>query len=156
MSRPPFFPMMIDIAGRHVLIVGGGHVASRRALTLMKCGAVIRAVSPVFCDEFPEEAEKITRCFVPDDVNENFSLVIAATNDRTTNALVHDTAKQKHIPVNVADNPGECDFLFPSLIASGSAAVSVCSAGTSSALTRRLSDRLRAVWASWVDSEYGV
>ncbi len=153
MPRPPFFPMMIDIAGQKVLVVGGGHIASRRAVTLMKCGAEIHAVSPAFCEEFPEVSERITRCFVPDDVTGDFALVIAATNDRHTNSLVHITAKTKHIPVNVADCPGECDFFFPSLIASGSAAVSVCSAGTSSRLTRRLSDRLRKVWASWVSED---
>ena len=68
MERPPFFPMMIDIIGRKVLIVGGGHVASRRAETLLHCGAEIIAVSPEFAPEFPEGTRKIIRKFSPDDI----------------------------------------------------------------------------------------
>ncbi|MBQ7219596.1 MAG: hypothetical protein IJS28_01305 [Synergistaceae bacterium] len=34
MTRPPYFPMMIDLQGKSVLVVGGGLVASRRAETL--------------------------------------------------------------------------------------------------------------------------
>ncbi|MBQ7666356.1 MAG: NAD(P)-dependent oxidoreductase, partial [Synergistaceae bacterium] len=68
-SRPPFFPMMIDIHDRDVLIIGGGHVAARRAYTLLKCGARVHAVSPEFIDEFPRCTERITREFEPEDID---------------------------------------------------------------------------------------
>ena len=45
-ERPPFFPMMLDLKGKEILIIGGGRVASRRAETLLKCGAKIKAISP--------------------------------------------------------------------------------------------------------------
>ena len=150
-SRSPFFPMMIDIHDKNVLIIGGGQVASRRAKTLLTCGAKVHAVSCEFIDEFPECTEKITRAFEPDDIDSGFIFVIAATDSRETNRLIHDIAKSKGIPVNVSDSQSECDFFFPSLIAHESVAVSVNSAGISSSLTRRLSDRLRRVWSSWVE-----
>ena len=149
-ARPPYFPMMIDLQGKHVLIVGGGQVASRRAGTLLRCGAVITAVSPEFCPDFPEGIERITRTFLPEDLTADFALVIAATNSRTTNSLIHSLARSLGIPVNVCDNQAECDFFFPSLINHDYAAASVCTAGISATLTRRLSDKLRKVWASWV------
>ena len=150
MSRPPFFPMMIDLWRKRVLVVGGGSVAARRAETLMRCGAEVAAVSPEFCGEFPEAARRIPRAFTPDDVSGDFSLVIAATDSREINSLVHRLSRSLEIPVNVCDSQNECDFFFPSLINHGNAAVSVCTAGVSPKLTKKLSDKLRKVWDSWV------
>ena len=153
MERPPFFPMMIDMEGKRVLIVGGGHVASRRAETLLRCGAEIIAVSPEFAPEFPEGTHRIIHKFSHDNITAGLSLVIAATNDRSVNHMVHLMARKASIPVNVADCQEECDFFFPSLINSGPVAVSVCTAGKSSSLTRRLSDRLRNIWPVWIAGE---
>ena len=150
-SRPPFFPMMIDLRNKYVLIVGGGNVATRRAKTLLTCGARVKAVSKNFAPEFPKVHERFTRGFEVDDVTENFALVIAATDDREINALIQKLAHEKNIPVNVADTQSECDFFFPSLIACDNVAVSVSSAGLSYKLTQKLSERLRKVWASWVN-----
>ena len=151
--HPPYFPMMIDIHDKHVLIVGGGHVAARRACTLIKCGAKVHAVSREFIDEFPECTERITRDFEPDDIDSRFIFVIAATDSRETNKIIHDIAKSKGICVNVADSQSECDFFFPSLITHKNFSVSVNSAGISSSITKRLSDRLRGIWHSWVEDE---
>ena len=150
MNRPPFFPMMIDLQGRRALVAGGGNVASRRAKTLLRCGAVITAVAPLFCPDFPEDAERITRPFMPEDLAADFALVIAATNSREVNSLIHSLAHSRGIPVNVCDSQAECDFFFPSLINCGNIAASVSTAGTSAAITKKLSDKLRKVWPSWV------
>ena len=152
-SRPPFFPMMIDLNNKEILIVGGGNVASRRAETLSRCGAKITAVSLNFNEDFPEVYKKISRAFNIDDIQEKFFFIIAATNDREINKLISDTAKLKKIPVNVCDSQNDCDFYFPSLINIENIAVSVSTAGLDASLTRKLSDRLRRVWASWVKSE---
>ena len=145
--------MMIDLLGKSVLIVGGGRIAARRADTLIRCGAEVLAVSPEFCPEFPKASARITRPFRPEDLTHNFALVIAATNSRAVNALVSSLAKALNIPVNVCDSQEECDFFFPSLINHENVAVSVCSAGISAGLTKKLSDKLRKVWTSWVHEE---
>ena len=156
MSRPPFFPMMIDLWRKRVLVVGGGRVAARRAETLVRCGAEVAAVSPEFCAEFPEAARRIPRAFTPDDVSGDFSLVIAATDSREVNSLIHSLAVNAGIPVNVCDSQNECDFFFPSLINHDNVAVSVCTAGISASLTRKLSNKLRRVWDSWVTETFSA
>lgn len=142
--------MMIDLLGKIVLVVGGGHIAARRTDTLLRCGAVVRAVSPSFSPDFPQAAERITRRFSPEDITRDYALVIAATDSRSTNSLIHSLAKSHGIPVNVCDSQEECDFFFPSLINHECVAVSVSTAGISAGLTKRLSDKLRKVWSSWV------
>ena len=143
--------MMIDLRDKDVLIVGGGNVATRRAKTLLTCGAKVKAVSKNFAPEFPNVQERFTRGFIPEDISEEFTLIIAATDDREINASIYKLAHEKNIPVNVADSQSECDFFFPSLIACDNVAVSVSSAGLSYKLTRKLSERLRKVWASWIE-----
>ena len=150
MTRPPYFPMMIDLLNKHVLVAGGGHIASRRANTLLHCGALVRAVSPSFCPGFPEGASRILRPFRAEDITPDLSLIVAATDSRTTNSRIHKLAHAHSIPVNICDSQAECDFFFPSLIHHDNIAVSVCSAGISAGLTKRLSDKLRNVWDSWV------
>ena len=142
--------MMIDLQGKPVLVVGGGHIASRRVDTLMRCGAEVVAVSPHFCTDFPQGASRITRAFEPGDIHRDFVMVIAATNSREVNSLIHSLAKSLEIPVNICDSQSECDFFFPSFINHDNVAVSVCSAGISAGLTKRLSDKLRKVWDLWV------
>ncbi len=147
--------MMINLQDKPALIVGGGHIAARRAHTLLTCGAKISAISPNFCPVFPRSpnVSRIPRPFLPEDLTPNFALVIAATDSRAVNSLVHSLANALKIPVNVCDSQEECDFFFPSLINHDNVAVSVCSAGISAGLTKRLSDKLRRVWASWVNEE---
>ena len=145
--------MMIDLAGKSVLIVGGGKVASRRADTLLRCGATITAISPEFSPNFPEVSRRISRQFLPEDITSDYVLIIAATDSRAVNSLIHSRAHSLKIPVNVCDSQAECDFFFPSLINHENVSVSVCSAGISAGLTRRLSDKLRRVWSSWVRAE---
>ncbi|MBQ6435568.1 MAG: bifunctional precorrin-2 dehydrogenase/sirohydrochlorin ferrochelatase [Synergistaceae bacterium] len=152
-SRPPFFPMMIDISGKNILIVGGGKVAARRADTLLRCGAKVKAVSKDFISDFPVEAEKIIREFQPEDINQNFEFIIAATNDRNVNNLICRISHEKNIPVNVSDNKNECDFFFPSLINYKNIAVSVCSAGLNKSLTKKLSDLLRKFLPAWIQNK---
>ena len=149
-SRPPFFPMMIDINGKEILIIGGGHVASRRAETLSRCGAKITAVSKNFVPDFPVIHKKIERSFKIEDIDEKFLFIIAATDDRKINRLIYEISRAKKISVNVCDSQSECDFFFPSLINFGNVAASVCSAGENITLTRKLSEKLRGVWQSWI------
>ena len=150
MTRHPYFPMMIDLQGKSVLVVGGGHIASRRTHTLLRCGAKVSAISPSFSQDFPEAAHRIYRTFSPEDISPNFTLIVAATNNRQVNSLVHSLARKAGILVNVCDSQDECDFFFPSLINHDNVAVSISSAGISPSLTRRLSDKLRKVWDLWV------
>ena len=47
------FPIMLNIHGRKCTVAGGGNVAERKVKTLLKYGADVTAVSPVFKDRFP-------------------------------------------------------------------------------------------------------
>ena len=44
------FPLTLRVAGRRVVVVGGGHVATRRALSLLEAGAKVTVISPIISD----------------------------------------------------------------------------------------------------------
>ena len=43
---PDLFPLFLDLAGRRVVVVGGGSVAARRVAALLDAGARVQVVAP--------------------------------------------------------------------------------------------------------------
>ncbi|MGZ5407693.1 MAG: uroporphyrinogen-III C-methyltransferase [Aeromicrobium sp.] len=50
MSAGGNFPLTLRVAGRKVVVVGGGHVATRRALALVEARALVTVVSPIISE----------------------------------------------------------------------------------------------------------
>ena len=44
------FPLTLRVAGRKVVVVGGGHVATRRALSLVEADALVTLISPIISE----------------------------------------------------------------------------------------------------------
>lgn len=88
------FPVFLRLAGRAVLVVGGGSIATRKIEDLLESRAVVRVVSPVATREIEEWAlagrvALEVRGFDATDV-EGAWLVISATNDPAVNRRVAD------------------------------------------------------------------
>ena len=58
MSSAGSFPLTLRIAGRKVVVVGGGHVATRRAHALVEAGAELTVISPRLTARLTELAEQ--------------------------------------------------------------------------------------------------
>lgn len=91
MTRPDF-PVTLDLAGRRVLVVGGGHVASRRVRTLLRSRADVVVVAPEVTHELRSAAEtgELTwhrRGFEVADLDDAW-LVQIATDDATIDEAV--------------------------------------------------------------------
>ncbi|MEG1641856.1 MAG: precorrin-6A reductase [Synergistaceae bacterium] len=145
----PLFPIYTKIQNKNVLIVGGGTIASRRAKTLLACGANVTIIAPEIKGTFDKKINIIIKNYEPSDIN-NTSIVVAATNKREINKSVGEEARNRNIPVSVADNANESTFFFPSLITEKNISVSVSSAGTSPKLTRKISDKIRENLPLWM------
>lgn len=146
----PRFPLWVDLRGRAAVVVGGGRVARRRVETLQRCGADVTVICPGPLEL--QGVRHLRRKYQPGDLTGAF-LAVAATDDGAVNAAVVAQAKAQGVWVSAADDGEAGTFHFPSLVSEGAAAVSVSSGGVSPGLTRKLSDRLRRVWAQWIREE---
>ncbi len=138
-----FFPFFIDLSGRKILIAGGGKVALRKAEKLLPFGADIAAVSPVFCDGFPELGAVSLYCreFRDSDIEGAFA-VIAATDDRALNGHIYRICTERNILVNTVDDPENCGFYFPALVQSGNVTCGISTGGESPIFARYIKEKI--------------
>jgi precorrin-2 dehydrogenase/sirohydrochlorin ferrochelatase len=135
-------PVALNLEGRHVLVVGGGKVASRKVESLLECGAVVRAISTRFTLEFPD-CEKEYRAYQFGDC-EGYFLVFAATDDREVNARIAQEAKNQNIWCNVVDNPASSDFHSASVVRRDEIAIGVTTGRTSPVLAQYVRKKIES------------
>jgi siroheme synthase-like protein len=141
-----YYPIFVEMQGRPVLLVGGGHVALEKIGKLVRAGATVTVVAPELIPEVRAfidagEATWKPRRYQPGDV-EGFEVVMIATDDGAVNSTVATEAREHGIWVNAADDVKNCDFILPSLATKGTIAIAASTGGTSPALARWLRERL--------------
>jgi precorrin-2 dehydrogenase / sirohydrochlorin ferrochelatase len=149
------YPIFLDLSGRRCVVVGGGEVASRKARKLLQARARVVVISPEISAELESVAVEVyRRAYVEGDL-EGASLVFAATDSREVNAAVAREARERGIPVNVADEPSGGDFALPSTLRRGRLQVAISTGGASPVLARRIRHELEVVfgpeWAGIVE-----
>ena len=118
------FPMCVDLSDKTVLVVGEGPEADSKAAKMAP-----------FC-------KIVLRCPYPPEYDAAPALVILAQKDHPDNEFWAAHFRKLHIPVNVADRPELCDFVFPSLIVRGDATVAIATAGKAPALSMLLRQKI--------------
>jgi siroheme synthase-like protein len=142
MRVPAPYPAFLSLAGKRVLLVGGGGVAARKARALARCGALVKIVAPrVSPAALRHAAAAEKRRFRPGDLA-GASLVICATSDEKLNARVSALCRRRGIWANVVDRPRLCDFILPAVVRRGRLAIAVSTGGASPYLARHLRRRL--------------
>ena len=139
--------LTLTVTGRRTraLVVGGGAVATRRAMSLAASQLAVRVVAPDVSPELGRlaaelDAEQLTvvrRRYESSDIGDA-QLVFAATSDRAVNAQVAADAHALHRLVNVADLPAEGDFVVPAQGGPGQLKFSVYAGGLPDGATRIL------------------
>lgn len=140
----PYFPMFIDLEKQPILVVGGGKVALRKLKKLEPYGPSATVVAPDILPELAAlpDVNLCRRSFVPSDLIPRPALVIAATDDGALNRRISVLCKRRHIPVNVADDPSLCSFVFPALVQEGDFSAGISTGGASPTAAVYFKDRL--------------
>lgn len=143
------FPISLKLQQQPCLIVGGGHIAYRKAVLLAKAGAVIDVIAPEIESSLLEivetsQGQYIQAPFSLDIPLRNYRLVIAATNDKATNIQVFEAFEAEKILVNSVDDPPHCRFMVPAIIDRSPLVVSIATNGTSPVLSRQIRTQLEA------------
>lgn len=148
------YPIMLNIEGKAVVVVGGGLIAYRKITGLLQAGAYITVISPVIHSKIEQLfiENKISwknKSFEPVDLDSAL-IVIAATNSEIVNTFVASSAG-KHQLVNIVDNPELSTFHVPAKLTRGDLTISVATGGGSPTLSKSIRDELAVIY----DDTYG-
>ncbi len=141
------FPISLKLQQQPCLIVGGGHIAYRKAVLLHKAGAVIHIIAPDIDAnllQLVEESQgQYIQALYPAQIQLNdYRLVIAATDDYAVNTQVFEDCEALKILVNSVDDPPHCRFMVPAIVDRSPLVISVASNGTSPVLSRQIRTQL--------------
>ncbi|ADZ01476.1 TPA: siroheme synthase CysG [Neisseria meningitidis] len=144
-----YFPIFANLAGRPVLVVGGGSVAARKISLLLDAGAQVRVVANQLNAELSALAAEnkilwLAEEFRAEHIRTVF-LIIAASSDQALNRRVFQLAESCQKPVNVVDDRDYCSFIFPSIINRNPIQIAVSSSGSAPVLARLLREKLEAL-----------
>ena len=127
------YPLVLDVLGRRVVVVGGGPVAARRALPLAEAGADLVVVSPFICEALTElvadgHAQWHPRAYADGDLDGAW-LVHTATGDRPTDDAVAAAAEVARVWCIRADDAERSSAWTPAVARVGDVLIAVTGGG---------------------------
>ena len=141
-----YFPMMVNLEGVRILVVGGGEEGRKKVEILSSFGAEIILIAENAAEEAVGLADRfIERSFEDQDLEGEIGLVVAATDDRTLNQRIYRLATRRRIPVNVVDDVELCTFIFPAIVKEKDVVCAVSSGGKSPYVAQYIKALIRKV-----------
>ncbi len=144
------FPVFLKLAGRRVLVVGGGPVATSKIDALVAARAAITVIAPVMTPGI--DASPVTRHrreFRPDDVEGAWLVVAAATPE--VNREVARAAEARGVFVNAVDDPPNATAYLGGVVRRAGVTLAISTNGQAPALAGLLREALDAVLPADLD-----
>lgn len=145
-----YLPLAVDLSGKSCLVVGGGPVGTRKALTLAQAGARVTVLSPRICAALrraiAEGRIQWRKAAYEESVLEGFALVVAATSDRALNHRIGRDAETRGILCCVASAGRAGRVIFPAVYADQRVTVAVHTHGRDCRLAQEVRNRIAAWW----------
>jgi precorrin-2 dehydrogenase/sirohydrochlorin ferrochelatase len=143
-----FYPIFLDVEGRHAIVIGGGVVAERKTTGLLNAGAQVTLISPTLTRLLRRWATSgriaaVLRSYKRGDLGRGKAqadLAFAVTDNPAVNHAVAAEAMRKRIWINMAD--GSTGFILPAVGRAGIMTLAVSSGGKNPALTQQIRDAL--------------
>jgi precorrin-2 dehydrogenase/sirohydrochlorin ferrochelatase len=140
-----YFPLLMNIDYKKVVIVGGGHVARQKAEALLPTKAQVTVISPEVTGKLQHYINEglVTwkeKAFEPADLDDA-ALIFAVTNDEEVNNAVEEAAQHWQL-LSRADAKGRVDFINPAVVRRGDLVLAVSTSGASPGLTRQVKAEL--------------
>lgn len=132
-------PLMVDLRGRRVVVLGAGKIGARKAAQVVAEGAEVVVISPEVVGELPPGVELHERPYRRGDLR-GATLVISATGDGAVNDEVLAEANELGILANIADDRSRANAYLTAVHRDGDLVVSVSSSGAAPALAQWVRD----------------
>lgn len=145
-----YYPVAINLKSKQAVVIGGGSVAERKALGLLKAGAVVRLVSPTATRKLQRLAKAKRLIWYRGKAQKRHiskaQIIIAATDDPVLNKNISQWASKGNILVNVVDRPASSNFISLAVFRKSKAIVAVYTDGKNPVLSRDLKNFLKENW----------
>jgi len=144
-----YFPMFLKMAGRKVVIVGGGEAAARKTRLALKTEAEIVVAAPAVDAELQDLARRGRVRHASEALSvltfRNAALVFVATGCAGADAAAADLARTAGAVVNVVDHAELSDAITPAIVDRDPVVVAIGTEGTAPVLTREIKTRVEAM-----------
>ena len=154
-TRPPRLaalaklPIFVDLAGRRVVVIGGGEPVVWKAELLLAAGARVTVVAPdphadlaALAEETPS-LSLLRRAWVPGDLDGSVVIVADLTGEEAVR--LREAAQARGLLVNVIDDPAYCDFQFGTIVNRSPVVVGIMTDGAAPILGQAIRRRIEAV-----------
>ncbi|MDB5511213.1 MAG: cobA, partial [Enterovirga sp.] len=158
-------PIFLDLAGRRVLLVGGGAPIVWKAELMAAAGASLDIVSPDPCPALAAMAQAGSgtvalhrRAWREDDLD-GVAVVVADEEDDAEAERLRTAAHARGLLLNVIDRPAFCDFQFGTIVNRSPVVIGIMTDGAAPILGQAIRRRIEAVvpasLAGWARSVKG-
>lgn len=148
-------PIFVTLAGRRVLLVGGGTVAAAKLRQLQAVGADVVVVAPTVHEEIVRSGVTVLRRpFEPADLEGVWFVVAAATPE--VNRAVAVAAEARRLFVNAVDDPPNASAFLSGVVRRADVTVAISTSGDAPALAGLLREALDAVLPEDLDKWMAV
>lgn len=134
------YPIMIDLMGKEITVIGGGKIAYRKVNNFLKFGYEVTVVSREFIEDFKKIENKIK--IIKDEYSEIYIkdsfIVVAATNNKKVNESIGMFCRTNNKLVNVIDDQKLSNFIVPSCVKRGDLVISISTGGKSPSLASKI------------------
>lgn len=143
-NSEPLYPSFLKLAGRQVVLVGGGVVAAAKHAGLVAAGAQIKVVAPEIVPALRQPGTTLVeRAFEPADLDGAWFVVAAAT--AAVNQQVAVAAAERRLFVNAVDDLAAASAYAGGVVRRGPVTVAISTGGGAPALSGLLREALEEV-----------
>lgn len=157
MAPNPGFPLVLDVKGWSVVVIGGDEEAGEKSQRLLESGAKVTVISPTLHDTLKQLAASAKvihrgRHFRDTDLEQTILVLNMIRGDREFAKMLYGKAREKGFLLWSVDMPEASSVTMPAVVASGHARVAISTSGMAPALSGFMKEDVERI----LDSEFAA
>lgn len=157
MAANPGFPLVLDVKGWSVLVIGGDEEAAEKTQRLIESGARVTVISPTLNEALKQLAASAKvihrgRHFRETDLEQAILVLNTLRGDRDFAKMLLAKAREKGFLLWSVDYPEASSVTMPAVVASGHARVAISTSGVAPALSGFMKEDLERI----LDAEFAA